>query len=660
MAHRKILEGKSIDPSDLDLSTWPGVLLDTLTAKDRETFLSRKRAIEMYMSPHFTLDQITRETGVSRNRLIDFVKRCLSEDSNGVLWGYRALIPQKKLKSYTRTNLSSKSEKLTGIFNHFLSKHPHIKELIHDQYLTTKQGRATDPVKKPKHIHVTFLNACRSLGLSMKDYPFSTRDLGRRSLYRYLKKLEQNLPNQAANRYGDEAARHIRHTGIGHKNADHILKPFQRVEFDGHQIDLILTIKFRNQFGDECVDVLERIWLLVIIDVATRVVIGYHICLQSQYSASDVLACIRNAIVPTSPKKLTIPGLNYPTKGGFHFEAIPQTQWALWSEFCYDNGKANLAKIVTNRLANVVGCAMNPGPVNMPERRPFVERFFGLLEENGYHRFVNTTGSHPTDPRRTHPEKMAIKYEMDVEELEQITAVLIANYNHEPHSSLGYLSPLEVMEQRVVHRGMEPRWLPEELRKEVEFFGVPAIRTVRGNIKQGKRPYITFEGVEYRNELLSNTFDLIGEEIYLLVNTNDIRYLKAFLKDGGELGYITATGRWGITPHTLQMRKQINALQRNKLLHYANNVDPIEALNKYYEEKATNNKKVRNSLATHQRYIKQMESQVPEQKKDMSETKPSEHAKPINHDRQSKQSNKGGSQASDLSKLREKFKTINL
>ncbi|WP_289139875.1 hypothetical protein [uncultured Brevibacillus sp.] len=259
MAQRRILERLPIDPSDLNLATWPGVLLDTLSANDRETFLSRKRAIEMYMSPHFTLDQIMRETGVSRNRLIGFVKRCLSEDSNGLVWGFRALIPHKNLKSYTRTNLSPKSEKLTGIFSHFLSKHPHIKELIHDQYLTTKQGKATDPVKKPKHIHSTFLNACRSLGLSMQDYPFSTRDLGRRSLYRYLKKLELNLPNQTANRYGDEAARHIRHTGIGNKNADHILEPFQRVEFDGHQIDLILTIKFRNQFGDECVDVLERI-----------------------------------------------------------------------------------------------------------------------------------------------------------------------------------------------------------------------------------------------------------------------------------------------------------------------------------------------------------------------------------------------------------------
>ena len=118
-------------------------------------------------------------------------------------------------------------------------------------------------------------------------------------------------------------------------------------------------------------------------------------------------------------------------------------------------------------------------------------------------------------------------------------------------------------------------------------------------------------------------------------------------------------GRWGITPHTLQMRKQINALQRKKLLHYANNEDPIEALNKYYEEKATNNKKVRNSLATHQRYMKQMKSSVPEEKMDKDEMKSSELTENINHDRQAKQFKKEGSQTSDLSTLREKFKTIN-
>ncbi|MDN9012656.1 hypothetical protein [Brevibacillus laterosporus] len=306
--------------------------------------------------------------------------------------------------------------------------------------------------------------------------------------------------------------------------------PFQRVEFDGHCIDLILTLTFQNQYGDDCTDTIERIWLLVILDVATRVVLGYHISIASQYSSSDVLSCIRNAIEPGHLKNLTIPGLKFPINGGFHWQVIPQTQWALWNEFSYDNGKANLAKIVTDRLSKIVGCATNSGPVYMPERRPFVERFFGILEECGYHRLLNTTGSNSSDPRRNNPEKMALKYSMNVEELEQVTAVLIANYNRTPHSGLGNLTPLEVMEQRVM-KGMEPRILPDESRNEVGFFEMSISRTIRGSLKNGKRPYISFEGVEYRNDLVSSSFDLIGQQIFLLVNTQDLRFLSLAMVD---------------------------------------------------------------------------------------------------------------------------------
>ncbi|TPG81259.1 transposase [Brevibacillus laterosporus] len=444
----------------------------------------------------------------------------------------------------------------------------------------------------------------------------------------------------------------MKNTGMGMKQPNTI-KPFQRVEFDGHQIDLILTVTFQNQYGDECTDTIERIWLLVIIDVATRVVLGYHVSIASQYSSSDVLACIRNAVEPNRIKTVSIPGLKYPETGGFHWQVVPHTNWALWNEFSYDNGKANLAKIVTNRLTNIVGCAVNPGPVNMPERRAFVERFFGLLEQNGYQRLYNTTGSNPSDPKRNHPEKNVCKYAMNVDELEQITAILISNYNRTPHSGLGYLSPLEVMEQRVM-KGMEPRVLPEELRDEVGFFEMTITRIIRGNMKGGKRPYITFEGVEYRNDIVSTTFGMIGEQIFLLVNTDDIRFLKAYLKDGSELGYFTPTGRWGITPHSLQMRKQVNGLARKKLLHYTNLDDPIDALHKYLEVKATNNKKYRTKLAAVQRY----QEQNPEN--DSINLKKKNKTNLSDSTNKNKVVTSKANDSDDLSVLRKRFKTIEI
>lgn len=648
MAYRKLFENIAIDSSLLDVSTWPSVLLDSLSDKDRHIFLKRKRAIDMYMNPKYTIKNIVEETGIHKQIILRYVRKCLSLDHNGMIWGYRALIPYKTIKTYTRRKSLINVKKFTGSFQMLLSNYPSIKKILDEIILKTKHSNATDPIIKPKFIHRKFLDACRASGLTMSDYPFNTKDLAVRSLYRYIKIVEHACPELAANRYGIDAARHLKNTGIGDKKPNS-LRPFQRVEFDGHSIDLTLTLTFKNQYGDDCTDTIERIWLLVIIDIATRVVLGYHISIASQYSSSDVLSCIRNSIEPNHIKTLTIPGLKYPSNGGFHHQVIPEAQWALWNEFSYDNAKANLAKIVTNRLTEIVGCSINPGPVNMPERRPFVERFFGLLEENGYHRLPITTGSNPSDPKRKYHEKMIKKYAMNVEELEQITAVLIANYNRTPHSGLGNLTPLEVMKQRVM-KGMEPRVLPEDARREVGFFEMTAIRTIRGNLKTGKRPYITYEGVTYRNELLSSTFDLIGTQIILLVNTQDIRFLKAFLKDGSEIGYVTASGRWGITPHTLQMRKQVNALYRKRLLHYTNLDDPVEALQHYLESKAIRDKKSRTKLAAAKRYLDQNKDDAKQAKEEQTSCSRSNAI----------QSHKTKRTEEELASLRKKFKTINI
>ncbi|MFB8734745.1 hypothetical protein ACEQPO_15070 [Bacillus sp. SL00103] len=61
-----------------------------------------------------------------------------------------------------------------------------------------------------------------------------------------------------------------------------------------------------------------------------------------------------------------------------------------------------------------------------------------------------------------------------------------------------------------------------------------AERTIQGN-KNGNRPHINYEGVKYYNEILSRSFELIGTKLTILVNTEDLRIVKAFLPDGANL-----------------------------------------------------------------------------------------------------------------------------
>jgi putative transposase len=647
-----LLEEVDIDPYYLDLNNWPTVLVELLTPHQQKIFTQRKLAIDMYFKG-CTHEEINASTGFERSQVSRVVKRCLSLDESGLIWGYRGLLPQKNLITYQRKSISSEdqqSTKLTGAFNFLLDKYPSIRDAIDDYYFRRRNKSVTDPIIKMKHLHRHFLDACRSAKINIQEYPFNTKDLARRSLYRYTKKLELNNPKEAAKRYGSETERRFKSEVSGQKNAVYIERPFQRVEFDAHTIDAIIAIKFKNIHGDEVVEIMERIWLLTIIDVATRVTLGYHICVSPQYAASDVLECIRNAIMPHQNKTLTIPGLKLPEKGGFHSILIPQIEWALWDEFSYDNGKANLASIVSSRLTEVVGCHVNPGPVSTPERRGIIERFFGLLEENGFQRLVNTTGSNSRDPKRKNPEKKAIKYEITIEEIEQLTEVLIANYNLEPHSALGYLSPLEVMEQRITQRDMLPRIKPEDERNQDDFLSFITKRKVCGSLKNGKRPYITFEGVTYRNEILSRNLNLIGEELNIVVNINDLRVVRAFLSDGTEFGYLTAMGKWGITPHTLSMRKQINKLVYRKMLYISQMDDPIECYQRYLEEEAEKKKKPRNQLENLRRYQQKSEEKNSHKQVEKINSEVN-NQKPLSK----KESN---NRENELNSLRKRFKTI--
>jgi Integrase core domain. len=605
---RRLTEALKIDPYHLDTDNWPNVLVDNLTPEDKDVYLNRKKAIDFYMKNEMTVTKICDISGLKRHHLSRLIRRCLSFDEEGVLWGYRGLIPQKNTTVYALKNppqnlTSQDNKKYPGLFQYLLDQYPSIKEVIEDFYFKRrKPGIIQEPRIKVKNLHKKFLDSCRTSGIKISEYPFNTNDLGKRSLERYVKKLESRYYLEGIKRYGDQALVNAKTTGLGEQNHPMTIKPFERVQFDGHRIDVMISIVFKTPEGDEVIKVMDRIWLLAIIDVGTRAILGYYLSLNKEYSAIDVLQCIKNAILPKKKMDLTIPALKYYEQGGFVSEVIEETQWGVWEEFFYDNGKANLANIVRERLTKTLGCSINAGPVNTPTRRALIERFFGILEENGYHRILSTTGSNPSDSRRHEPEKKAVKYKISFEDIQQLTEVLISNYNGTSHSGLEGLSPIEAMQQRI-SRGFIPRTIPEERRDDLTFFSILAKRQIKGNSKEGKRPFIFFEGVEYRNDIVARNPELIGLTVDLLIDTDDIRSLKAFLTDGSELGIFTASGKWGVVPHNLQTRKQINKLKREKLLQLSTMEDPIEVYHRYLEKRALDNKSDRNKLANLKRQL---------------------------------------------------------
>lgn len=601
MSRIRFTENACYTQDDLNYTKWPDIHMDQRSP----IFEQRKRAVQLYLDGELTLKKINEVTGINRQQISKLTRKCLEKDENGHLWGFRALTPYRRAgETYLRiadTNGFNKNIRFTGAFTQLLERYPELKELIHDYILNRKKRPVVDRVIRIKDLRTKFLKLCRSLGIELNEYPFNTEDKCLRSLHRYVEDLMTNNAAVSSFRFSEESERKLKRFDGNDSTKEYTVIPYHSVQIDGHKIDLLLTVKFTNAFGDEVKEVMSRIWLLLIIDEATRAVLGYHLCLNKEYSSYDVLHTIKNAVIPWKPMEFTIPGLCYPEKACYPSALLPETEWAVWNELKCDNALANISNVVEDRLTKIIKCSVNPGQAQYPEGRAIIERYFGLLESNYIHRLGMTTGSHPKDPKRKNPEKNAKKYEFRAEELEQLIEVATATYNTTIHSSLG-LSPLEAMKQRIKYQDMVPRQLSEHERTEANFFSLQTTRVVQGSKSTGKRPHINYEGVPYTSTLLARNFSLVGEKLIVEVNIDDISTLKVYLADGQELDYLKAKGPWGKRPHTLRTRKTINKLVREDKLKFDDVISPIDALESWLEENSRSYKSPRNELATLQRY----------------------------------------------------------
>lgn len=613
MNRKRLLEELKVEEKNLNPEFWPSVNKTLLSEDDIKLIERREKAVIMYLRGNKN-SEIVEDTQISPKELRRFIRRCFETDKKtGLIWGFRGLIPKKRIAPYNR-KASSKIEQssdvkttgLNGSFSKLLDSYPEIKENIDNAFLKRKIKIDEVPIIQGNLVHRYFIGLCTKAGIGIHDYPFNTKDNAKRSLYRYLEKLQKEHFGEAAKKYGNEASRRARLLP-NEEESQHpmIIRPYQRVQFDGHRIDAIFTITFTTPEGDTITEILDRLWLLIIVDEATRTILGKHISINKEYNSDDVLLCVKDAIIPHKKRNLTISGLKYLESGGFPSSQIPEAEWGLWEELSYDNGKANLAKMVKDRMHHIVECRVNPGPVGFPEKRGIIERLFRTLEDRGYHKMVNTTGSNPSDPLRKDPEKQAKKYNITIEELEEITEVIISDYNGIPHGGINNFAPIDLMKQRI-ERGMGPRVMDPDKRKEASFLTFQTTRTVQGSVKQGKRPLIHFYGVDYRSEVLSRSPELIGSELTLVVNVEDLRAIQVFLKDGSNLGYLTAAGHWGITPHSLRDRKAILKLRNKRELFFTQYDDPMLIFHEHLKNKAKTNRSARNRLAQLNRKLDQL------------------------------------------------------
>lgn len=300
----------SVSASDrADPSAWPTVAWSVLPIEQQEIFRAREDAVRRYCRRE-PLRAIAAATGVPFNSVRRLYERCLQTHTDGRAQGFRALIPYERVKSYQRLTKIARSGSAgkSGAFALLLQRHPELEALIVSELqahrLVVREGAKGLVLGGLSSLHRLFCQMCRELGLSECDYPLVQDQQGIRSLAVAAKSIATRTFEGGA-----RAALADKRSGGVRPHADGLplvaAIPYDAVEFDGYRVDVRLRIVFERVAGVEESFDIERVWLLTIIDVCSRAVLGYHISLEAEYTRFDVLKTVEQALVPWQAPTLT-------------------------------------------------------------------------------------------------------------------------------------------------------------------------------------------------------------------------------------------------------------------------------------------------------------------------------------------------------------------
>jgi hypothetical protein len=88
------------------------------------------------------------------------------------------------------------------------------------------------------------------------------------------------------------------------------------VECDARKLDARMVVMVPSPHGGLEPRHVHRLWVVVLIEVASRVVLGYHLSLRRECSAEDVVRAIKCALSPWQPRELQFSGNAYAPGAG--------------------------------------------------------------------------------------------------------------------------------------------------------------------------------------------------------------------------------------------------------------------------------------------------------------------------------------------------------
>jgi putative transposase len=268
-------------------------------------------------------------------------------------------------------------------------------------------------------------------------------------------------------RHGARAARERFDPVVQEYRADHAL---HIVQIDHTLVDLFIVDAVHRR-------PLQRPWLTLAIDIASRMVAGFYLTLENPSSASVAL-CVQHMVMPKEPWLEA-----RDIKAAWPVFGLPDV-------IHVDNGKEFHGRALARGTAEH-GIALEYRPVLRPHYGGHIERLIGTMM-GAVHLLPGTTSSDIASRGSYDPQKHAA---MTLDELEEwLTLQIVGRYHAEIHSSL-QLPPISAWDDAVAAR-RHPLRLPHDHERFLQDFLPFEERSIR-------RDGVHLFGLRYWDDVLS-------------------------------------------------------------------------------------------------------------------------------------------------------------
>jgi hypothetical protein len=533
-----------------EIALWPVVAKEALSEAHARSCENAEQALHA-VATGTRVAVAAKRYRLCRKRLRNMLIRAIEIADDGRPYGYRVCVPwgvYRQRPSDAEEVPPTPLEARPHALRQLLEAHPTLRRRIEDYAHPLPPGR---PPRSFERLFGHFVAELKKQGLGAA-YPLNQRDEGRRALLRYLRKQRTTatVRNLVA---GDTAP-----TGVTRLSDIFAHRLYDRFELDAHRIDIEAKVGLRMPNGGEVRRAVTCLWFIAVIEVASRAIMAWLLCVGRAYGSLDLALCLSRVLEPWVPRTFSIPGLAYPPGAGMPSGLPHGFAGRRGVLIALDNAKAHHAYAIENSFCRAHDGILNYGRAHEPRLRPIVEQLFARLERGAFRALPG--GFEPAT--RLADDKLRISnfspedHPLQIHLLEELLEVIVAGYNATPHPALGTMTPLQYLETH----GAGNDWFfdaADNASSAAEMSSIFVPVTIRGSRKNGDLPHVNYAYVRYRNADLDHGWELIGTKVFAKIYRHDLRTLTLYRSATEPMGVLTAVAPWCETAHDETTRKLI-------------------------------------------------------------------------------------------------------